>query len=375
MTPRTFRAPTMTAALEAVQRELGPEALVISTRQVLAGPAWQVWKQPIVEVVAMVTAKAAPRGGQRKSEVGSRKSEEGEAFSDPPPLTSDLLPLTSYLPPLASLPSALAEAYRQLAAQGVAEELVRRVVASCAETLSPRALEDSARVRDHLRRELEAGLRLGADGTGGDPHATRYPPPVTRIICLVGPGGCGKTTTAAKLAAHHARTFGLKPAWVCADTIRAGAISQARAYAEILRLPLRVAYTPDELAQAVAAEADADLILVDTPGCNPRREADLIELGALLSALPERATYLVASATAKESDLNDALAAFGVFHLTGLVITKLDETGACGNVFNAACRSRLPLAYFATGPRALDDLQPARAARLVGALFGEEWTR
>ena len=205
--------------------------------------------------------------------------------------------------------------------------------------------------------------------------ASRFTLHASRLICLIGLSGCGKTTTTAKLAAYHTQSLGLKAAWVCADTIRAGAISQARSYAETLRLPLRVAYTPDELAQAVAAESEADLILVDTPGYNPRRETELIELGALLTVLPERTTLLVASATTKEAGLNDALAAFGAFNLSGLVITKLDETGAFGNVFNAAWRSHLPLAYFTTGPRVLEDLQPADAGRLVGALFGDDWAQ
>lgn len=378
MMPRAFRAPNMLTALEAVQRELGSEALVVSARHVPGGPAWQVWKQPMVEVVAMEGAKAG--GGKRTPEVrreaGSRKPEEAEAFSDPSPLTSDL-------PPLSSLPLALADAYHHLIGQGVDEELVRRAVAACAETLSPRALEDAARVRDHLRRELETILidsknqaaRNQAPPVRRSILVPRHPSDPAQIICLIGLSGCGKTTTTAKLAAYYTKRLGLKTAWVCADTIRAGAIAQARSYAETLRLPLRVAYTPDELAQAVSAESDADLILVDTPGYNPRRETELIELGALLTALPERTTFLVASATTQEAGLNDALAAFGAFNLSGLVITKLDETGAFGNVFNAACRSHLPLAYFAIGPRVLDDLQPARAGRLVGALFGDDWTQ
>jgi flagellar biosynthesis protein FlhF len=181
------------------------------------------------------------------------------------------------------------------------DEIIARAVADiCVQALAPHTLrvEDEARVRRHLTQQLEAGLTVQGQNALAD----------RKVVCLIGASGSGKTTTTAKLAAHYTKDLGRTVAWMCADTLRTGAISQARIYAETLKLPLRVAYTPDELAQAVAAESDADLILVDMPGGNPRREEDVVELGALLTALPKRATYLIAPATAKDGDLADALA-------------------------------------------------------------------
>jgi flagellar biosynthesis protein FlhF len=185
----------------------------------------------------------------------------------------------------------------------------------------------------------------------------------------VGASGCGKTTTLGKVAAFHVRHEALRVAWVCADTVRAGAIAQARFFAEAFKLPFRVAYTPDDLAKAVIAEKETDLIVVDTPGCNPQRKPEVIELMHLLSALPGRHTYLAAPATAKDADLTDALAAFGPLDLKGLVLTKLDETSTYGSAFNLAWRSRLPLMYFTTGPGTLDDLHSASTGMLVGGLM------
>ena len=44
--PKTFRAEDMKSALLQVREELGPEALILSTREVPGGAAWQVWKTP-----------------------------------------------------------------------------------------------------------------------------------------------------------------------------------------------------------------------------------------------------------------------------------------------------------------------------------------
>ena len=52
MQTKTYRAPNMLAALQEIQRELGPNAIVLSMREVSGGPSWQVWNKPGVEVVA-----------------------------------------------------------------------------------------------------------------------------------------------------------------------------------------------------------------------------------------------------------------------------------------------------------------------------------
>ena len=52
MLTKTFRAPNMLEALQEIQKELGPDAIVLSMREIPAGPLWQVWNKPGVEVVA-----------------------------------------------------------------------------------------------------------------------------------------------------------------------------------------------------------------------------------------------------------------------------------------------------------------------------------
>ena len=381
---RTFRAPSMAEALAVVQRELGSEALILSVRQVPDGPAWQIWRKPMVEVAALPAAApqaeprparpAAPPAPSKPAEFAAKAAQiqaqlaeikaarQVEPQPEPPPPAAPTAVSQPAVTPAAALPEALTAIQQLLLDQGVDPQRVRSAVGVCAETLNERAQDNPQRVREHVQRQLEAELRVW-----GSPALAAAGAP--RVVCLVGASGAGKTTLAGKLAALHTRAHNLRVAWVCADTYRAGAIAQARVYAESLKLPLRVAYTGAELAQAVQAERGADLILVDLPGLNPRRETDLADLGELLTALPNRLTCLVAAATAKDGDLADALAAYSLFDLKGLILTKLDETRTAGNVYNLAARSRLPLMYFSAGPGALDGLQPASASRLVAALF------
>jgi flagellar biosynthesis protein FlhF len=117
------------------------------------------------------------------------------------------------------------------------------------------------------------------------------------------------------------------------------------------------------------------MVLVDTPGYNPFVEEQMVELGEMLTELPNRTTYFVAPANLKDGDLNRAAAALGIFGLDGVILTKLDETYTYGSVYNFARKSQLPLGYFSSGKGAEGALQAGTATRLVSSLFGKGWIK
>lgn len=393
------------AALEEVQDQLGPDAVILSVRQVAEGPAWKPWQNKSVEVVAVPPGEMPEKtllklsGGENKKPAGLAPAVSEKDIHDlisriasqldppqpertgdrpsgpvksPAPAKAINLPvgtapravarepqpqaeaLAAFQPE--KLPPVLQKAYRRLIAQGLDDELAQKVVSACADTLPPRAMQDFNQVKRHLGSQVEASLRVRA--ASGE-----------RVVCLIGASGSGKTSVTAKIAARAARETGKKIAWVCSDTVRAGAISEARAFTDSLGIALHLVYTPAELEAVLKAEKDADLILVDMPSCNPYNETDLVEMGEFLTILPNRATYWVVPATARTTDLKQALAAFSQFNLYGLILTKMDETRTFGDIANLAWRSKLPLVYFSTGVRVVEDLKPARAAELVSAIF------
>ncbi|HBA33030.1 MAG TPA: flagellar biosynthesis protein FlhF, partial [Gammaproteobacteria bacterium] len=63
--------------------------------------------------------------------------------------------------------------------------------------------------------------------------------------------------------------------------------------------------------------------------------------------------------------LDETVKAFSRVDLTGCIITKLDEASAIGAPMSAAIRHHLPVAYVGVGQRVPEDLQPARAHRLI----------
>lgn len=245
--------------------------------------------------------------------------------------------------------------------QGVDNAIVDKLTFSCAESLSPQTLSNIELVQDHIAKQMLGHLHVLS------PSQTEN----QRIIIAVGASGAGKTNLIAKLAARAVKNRKLETVWISADTVRTGAIAEARVYADLIGIPLLLAYTPEELARTVKDCAAYPLILVDSPASNPWRETSMVELGELLHAVHSRTTYLTVPATSKDADLLQIQAGYGVFKIDGLVFTKLDETRSLGSVFNLAWHSQIPLAYFTNGTRLLEDLHHAEAKTLVQAILGQ----
>jgi len=285
-----------------------------------------------------------------------------------PPLQLPQLPWQSPQEPQMEIDGAwpvLQKLYDQLIRQGVDAGLVKRVCQLSADTLGFQTAMDDRKLVEHLRRQLEAYIKVHHETSRKD----------SQVICMVGLSGAGKTSFSAKLAVRCRKELHRSVAWVCADTVRTGGIAEARAFTEAINIPMQVAYTPQECSTIVESFYGTDLIIVDTPACNPRREESLVDTGALLTAIPDRTTWIVVPATAKETDLINAAGAFSIFKPRALVVTKMDETNSFGAVYNLGLKSQLPFAYFSSGARILDDLHPAAAARLVQSLFTERFDR
>lgn len=412
MVTKTFKSDTMIQTLQLVQAELGADAIVVSMREAPLGPAWNPWKKAGVEIVAASSDAIAEAQGSKpapKAAVSSTavlrpsENEAGVEFVEerpeiewvigpeknpaqlPPRLKLNLAPIPgaptvypvaepapktatktpapvddSYFPPM------LKKIRQQLIQQGVENSLVDNLLNVALETLSPTTLADAETSKKSIIQLMGAGLRV-QKGVGTFVSSN--------VVCVVGASGSGKTSAIAKLALFFSQNLHKTVTWVCADTVCMGAIAEARAFTDALGLKLKLVYVPADLKEILSNPQESDLFLVDTPGYNPCNEGQMMELGALLSEMPKRCTYLVAPATTKEIDLFQASAGLGIFNLDGLIITKLDETHTFGSLYNFARKSQIPLSFLTIGKEAARHLEVADPARLVAALFGKEWNR
>lgn len=106
-----------------------------------------------------------------------------------------------------------------------------------------------------------------------------------RILFMVGPSGVGKTTTLAKIAALACRDENLKVAFITLDTFRVAAAEQLKSYAQLIMADIEIVTEGSEFAAAVVRHSDKDMILVDTPGKNPCSPQTLSDLSGYLKHL------------------------------------------------------------------------------------------
>ena len=195
------------------------------------------------------------------------------------------------------------------------------------------------------------------------------------VIALVGPTGVGKTTTAAKLAARFALRHGYQEvALITTDSYRIAAYEQLRTYGRILGVPVRVVKNADELSAALETFRHKRLVLIDTAGMGQRDVRLAGQFKTILAGAPQIKSYVLLAANVQGSGLNEVVNTFKHLNPDGCILTKLDECVSLGGVLSVIIRQQLPVAYLSDGQRVPEDIQPARAERLVerGALLLQE---
>jgi flagellar biosynthesis protein FlhF len=418
---KTFRAKTMPQALALVRSELGPEAMVLHTRELHAGLLGRMFLGRQYEIAAtpgaatqlsIDTPTPSPRRGgstehdrQWRSSAGATAREamgRGEALPDDPDNSVEFIPTnrTSPIPhspfPIPPSPSGFDLELAEF--QTLVEQLRTRT--SSTKHSMPPALFDvftdliEADVDEPQARELIDRLRTEEHLDLTDPLAARarlaqlleaelrvsgpidIQPGAGRVVALVGPTGVGKTTTIAKLAANFRLRENRRVGLITVDTYRIAAVEQLRTYADIIDLPMEVVSTPREMREAVQRMRTFDLVLMDTAGRSPRDEVKIQELRAMLAEATPDEVHLVLSAASGARALGAAAEKFAAVGVTSMLITKLDEATGLGNLLSLARTCELPFSYLTDGQNVPDDIavaQSKRLAQLVLNIQGGPW--
>lgn len=303
---RVIRAATMSEAMARLREELGPDAVLLSSRrvaggvEVTAGLEPEEAEEPLL-ITPFTPAAAAPR----------------PVPAAPPPLPPDAAALAFH-----NLPAALA------ARLGAGP----------------------------LEATLEASLRF-----------TKLPDGVGRPLLLVGPPGAGKTLTCAKLAARRVLAGEAPPLVITADGERAGAAEQLAAFTRVLGATLAVAPSPAAALKALARRPPGGAALIDTPGIDPFAAAQARQLAELIT-LTGAAVALVLPAGLDPAEASDLARAFAAMGATHLLPTRLDAARRLGAVLAAAAAAGLALTEAGTGPDVADGLTPLDPAWLAARL-------
>ena len=402
---RTYQAESMQKALKLVRKDLGSEAIIVTTKsfgqtkrsggaggqggvEVVAAidydldssaPEGKDFSQLIAKRDASVNTrlerKRVLQGSEREGSTsekvtrgvsGLSQSTETDAISAE---LKELKWMTQFLLRKTGdmnhqhLPDELFRLSCQMLKQEVCEELVVKLMDALQQELPPEALRDKKQVKKGLISNMQKELPLSGPLNVTAGKAT--------IAAFVGPTGVGKTTTVAKLAALEALTNKKKVALVSIDNYRIAAQEQLRIYATIMGLPFKAVSSPEELKQTVAQFADKDLILIDTAGRSQRDQGHLTEIKQFLRQSFPVEIYLVMSVTHTDNNLSAISRQYGLLPVDRLIFSKLDESCTYGTMLNQLVRINKPLSYLTTGQKVPEDIEIATQERIASLLLGE----
>ena len=190
-----------------------------------------------------------------------------------------------------------------------------------------------------------------------------------KIVALLGPTGVGKTTTVAKIASEQMTKYRRKVALISVDTNHSTATKQIRSFAKIIKAPISVVKDKSEMNKAISGFEDYESIIIDTDGCSQRNEKQLLDMREFFDERGRIHNYLVLSATSKDSDLNEVTRKFGSMPIDSIIFTKLDESATYGSLFNHAIRFKKPFSYLSVGQKIPEDIEVASKERLVDLLL------
>ncbi len=188
------------------------------------------------------------------------------------------------------------------------------------------------------------------------------------VFALVGPTGVGKTTTTAKLAARCVMRHGAsKLALITTDGYRIGGYEQLRIYGKILGVMVHAVKDEADLKIALSELKNKHTVLIDTVGMS-QRDRLVSEQVAMLSGANVK-KLLCLNATSTGETINEVIRSYRGSGLTGCIVTKMDEAASIGAVLDAIIRHKLTTYYLANGQRVPEDLHIANQQYLIDHAF------
>lgn len=207
--------------------------------------------------------------------------------------------------------------------------------------------------------EPQAALSAGIEGV-----LTFNPlnPNPDKSLLLVGPHGSGKTTAVAKIARFLSdRKHPLEP--VAADFDASG--QTARLAALMLKTSVTSAISPDHLVKLVAdADDRSQRLVIDCPSFNPLDEADMKRCSDLISYMNVE-PVLVLAADGHPMELEDNARAYGQAGCRRVILTRIDAVRRRGGAIAAISSARLSIAQLGLTSSVGGGLAPASAGRIA----------
>ncbi len=196
--------------------------------------------------------------------------------------------------------------------------------------------------------------------------------PVSSIM-LLGLQGCGKTTTAGKLASYLTGE-NKKPLLVAADIYRPAAVEQLKIIGQSLNIPVfskENTSPPDLCKQALqhAKETGCDIVIFDTAGRLAIDNELMNELENIATKTVPDNTFLVCDSMTGQDAVKTAEEFNRRLNISGFILTKLDGDARGGAALSIKEVTGTPIKFLGTG-EAFDRLEEFRPEGLASRILG-----
>lgn len=379
---KRYEAKNVQEALDKIKRELGPDAVILSSKQLSGG------KAPRVEVVAakdsgetqalrpfparhygetVPSPAVVPPLGEKpewdalKEDVGElkvllrelkKRDEIFDEFGEVKERLNVLFDLLGLKDKGEKNP--LAQVYSRLVAQGVS----RKSACILLEMLKRGAMTDHFGTSDEAMKCVENLIRSRF-------RRKQAAEADSRIKVFVGPTGVGKTTTIAKLAAHYALGGKKRVGLATTDTYRIAAPEQLKTYAKIMGIPVQVASDTTCLHKVIEDFADRDVILIDTPGTGLNDLSHFERTKDMFADRDGLEMSLLLSLASSRENLFDTFSRFEDLRIDQVILTKMDECRRFGFLFDLMEKARKPVSYVTTGQNVPQDIAEVTSGNLA----------
>lgn len=410
---KKFLADTEKEAIELAKEELGKEAVVMNIKKVRPKGIAKIFIRGKVEVTAALEENAAymdlaKTENNKKEEELSRNDRipvppMPKAEEDENSLQDKLKKLERLLEQQMQTARVIQPGNREEVSGGETEEVADETnktasqpeneenekTVACKELIHKQLIQNEveAEIADKIMDEVNRALPLNASldqilGSVyqklilmmGQPYLVEKPgkDARTKFIFFLGSTGVGKTTTIAKIASKLKLDKKADIALITADTYRIAAVDQLKTYANILSVPLKIIYSPEELGASVDDLQQYDYCLVDTAGRSHKNKEQIEDIRALIEQIPiaDRQVFLVLNAGTKYSDLLEIADVYADMTDYSVIFTKLDETSSAGAMLNIHVRTKCPLSYVTTGQNVPDDISEVNPQKVAKQLLG-----
>jgi flagellar biosynthesis protein FlhF len=376
-------------ALLKVKMDLGNNAIILNTKKVRQKGLKKYFSKPMIEVMAAIdddTPKVRERELTRVDDTYSKSttnssqknilSQKEEKFTELENKVNNIENMlgkildvvkpdnTKLFPEQCNDSKQFNQVYQllynNLLKNEVDQDIAKKIIDQVTKTGNTRNVNDAALVMYSVISSMLGKAEPIKLRTDGKPT----------VILFVGPTGVGKTTTLAKLAANFILTNNKKVGMITADTYRIAAVDQLKTYAEILGIPISVAYSVNEINLEIEKNSDKDVILIDTAGCSHRNKQKFEELKQLIAACKADEVFLVLSTTVSSKNCKDIINNYSFISNYRLIFTKLDESPVYGSILNTKCFSNKSLSYITNGQNVPDDIEIANVDKLSKNLLG-----